>query len=168
MLQRVTRKLQLAIIFAALSAFMIALIPAREALKGKTKEVVSTLIALTFWISLLLEQIFFWMANTGRKKIQKKTALGKLVAKPRIGMINFGSSKEASICDITLAVAVALTIVISLMRARANWLTMGILAILLLAFNLHCILNGTTYRYIKAFHKMKKEREKRGNISKMH
>ena len=168
MLQRTTRNLALAIIFAALSAVAIAVIPVRSVLSGETRDKVSALIAGFFWVSLLLEQIFFWSANGGRKKIQKRVSLDKQMVKPMVGIINFGSSKEALVCDLILIAAVAVTIVLSMIRARANWLTMGTLAILILSFNLHCILNGTTYRYIKAFQKMKKERERRGRINKTH
>lgn len=168
MFQRTTKYLVWSIVFSILSSFTLMLIPLRDVFGKEHEKAISVMIAIAFWATLGLEQYFFWVCNAGRKMIQRRTFKGRRIVKETIGIITFASSVEAKACDCVLAISAAVTILLSALRIKTNWLAMLVLTVLVLSFNLHCILNGTTYRYIKAFYKIKKEREKRGNKKNTH
>ena len=163
LLQRISRKLILAITFAVLASFALALIPLGNVFSEGTEKKVSLIIAALFWIFLILEQVFFWVANSGRKKIQKKAFGGSKLVKPALGLISFGCNKEGRISDIAFFTTFIATICLIIFQVQSRWLVTSVLALFLLSFTFHCIFNGTAYRYIKAFQNMKKEPKKHEN-----
>lgn len=165
MLRRVESYLKLSILFACVSSGAFLLIPIRNLLGAGVQKAATVLIALLFWGGLLLEQYFFWTANAGRKKIRKKAFGGRKLVKSKIGLITFFSNREAGICDLTFFFAAVLTVLFVLVKIQNDWLVMPALGALLLSFHLHCIFNGVTYRYIKAFQKIKKEPKRHENTN---
>lgn len=168
MLHRTTSYLKLSIIFAALSSVALVLVPFRNSLGEEQQKGFSVFIAIMFWGSLILEQYFFWISNTGRKKIQSRAFGGRKIVKSSVGIITFGSNKEARASDLSFIIAVVIMFLLIMFQIQNNWAVMIALAVLLLSFNLHCIFNGTTYRYIKAFHKIKKEPKRHENTRNIH
>ena len=65
LLQRISRQLLLAMTFAVLTSLALALIPLGNIFSEGAEKKVSLIIAAVFWISLILEQVFFWVANSG-------------------------------------------------------------------------------------------------------
>lgn len=159
MLQRTTNLLKVSIGCIILSSLAFASIPICSSMEGPPGKMCSIIVACVFWGGLILEQVFFWRANEGRKRIQQRAFKAKRLKNASIGLVTFGTSKEARICDIAFVISLITSIVFNFLKVRINWLVILSLAILLLSFNLHCILNGKTYRYIKAFHLAKKRTE---------
>ena len=162
-LRRISRQLLLAIAFAVLTSLALAMIPLGNIFTEGAEKKISLIIAAIFWISLILEQIFFWVANAGRKKIQKKAFGGRKLVKPALGLISFGCNKEGRIADIVFFTTFAATICLIIFQVQSLWLVTSVLSLFLLSFTFHCIFNGTTYRYIKAFQNIKKEPRKHEN-----
>ena len=164
MLQRIFRYITLSIILAIMASILLILIPASTVFGEKTGSVISIVLAAMFWISLVLEQIFFWLADTGRKKFLKRFFTGRKIVNPSIGIISFGCNKEARVSDLAFFAALITTVCLIVFQAQNQWLICGALSVLLLSFTFHCIFNGITYRYIKVFRKIKKEPKKHENI----
>lgn len=160
LLQRITRYLILSILFAVLSAAALAFLPLCNMYDEKTENILSTICAAAFWLFLFLEQCFFWVADAGRRKVQKRAFEGRLIVKHTLGLVTFGSNREACASDAVLFAALISTICLVAYEIKNIWPIAGVLALLILSFTLHCIFNGTTYRYIKAFHNIKKEPKK--------
>ena len=162
-LQRISRYLLLALVFAVLTSLALALIPLGNIFSEGAEKKVSLVIAALFWICLILEQVFFWVANAGRKKIQKKAFGGRKLVKPALGLISFGCNKEGRVSDIVFFTTFIATICLIIFQVQSRWLVTSVLSLFLLSFTFHCIFNGTTYRYIKAFQNIKKEPRKHDN-----
>ncbi len=99
-----------------------------------------------FWGGLILgvafqialearRRVFFARYNVNRKKMQR----------PRNGLLSFGSNKIAKTADITLAVSVVATILAFLLTRGTGYICYICIAVSLLSFCLHCILNGRNY-----------------------
>lgn len=163
LLQRISRQLLLTMVFAVLTSLALAIIPLGNIFSKGAEKKVSLIIAAIFWISLILEQVFFWAANAGRKKIQKKAFGGRKLVKPALGLISFGCNQEGRIADIVFFTTFIATICLIIFQVQSRWLVTSVLALFLLSLTFHCIFNGTTYRYIKAFQNIKKEPRKHEN-----
>lgn len=149
--------MSLAIFFAVLTSVMLAILPLSSAFGPNAEPVLSVILAGMFWLSLILEQVFFWSANKTRKKIQRKAFRGRRLVRPSLGVITFCANAEARIVDIILLPSVVLVVLLIVFGKQLNWFITLALGLCVLAFTLHCMFNGTTYRYIKAFQKIKKE-----------
>ena len=101
---------------------------------------------LLFWGGLLLgvafqstlearRRAFFARYNVNRKRMQR----------PRNGLLSFGSNKVAKTADIILAVSVVATILAFLLTRGPGYICYICIAVLLMSFCLHCILNGRNY-----------------------
>lgn len=159
MLQRTTNLLKLSIGCVVASSLAFLCIPICSSIEGIPGKAFSIIVATVFWGGLILEQVFFWRANDGRKNIQQRAFKSRRLKNASVGLVTFGTSREARICDIAFAVSLVTSIAFNFLRIQIDWLVILSLAVLLLSFNLHCILNGKTYRYIKAFHLAKKRTE---------
>lgn len=148
MLQRTTNLLKVSIGCIVLSSLAFMCIPICNSVEGALGKIFSIIIACLFWGGLILGQVFFWRANKGRKRIQQRAYKVRFLKNASVGLVTFGTSKEARICDVTFAVSLVTSIAFNLLRIQIDWLVILSLAVLLLSFNLHCILNGKTYRYI--------------------
>lgn len=157
MLQRATNLLKLSIGCVVASALAFLCVPICSEIDGIPGKFFSVTVAIVFWGGLILEQVFFWRANKVRKKIQQRAFKSRRLKNASVGLVTFGTSREARIFDIAFAVSLVTSIAFNFLRIQIDWLVILSLAVLLLSFNLHCILNGKTYRYIKAFHLAKKE-----------
>lgn len=159
MLQRTTNLLKVSIGCIILSSLAFVCIPICSSMEGTPGKVFSIIVACAFWGGLILEQVFFWRANEGRKRIQQRAFKARRLKNASIGLVTFGTSKEARICDVAFVISLITSIAFNFFKVQIDWLVILSLATLILSFNLHCILNGKTYRYIKAFHLAKKRTE---------
>lgn len=99
------------------------------------------LVGIIFWLSLLMSQILMITVSMKRKADEKHNQ------KKRIGLISFFSNKEAMIADILTAVF-AVIFVICVLTTDA-YLIYVFLCLTVLSFEMHCVLNGKNYAYIK-------------------
>lgn len=96
-------------------------------------------IGIAFQIVLeVRRRAFFTTYNVKREKMQK----------PHNGFLTFGSNRAATIADIALAASAAATILAFIITKGSGYLCYIFIAIMLLSFFLHCILNGRNYFHI--------------------
>lgn len=155
LLRRAVTRLRLAMAGGLLSAAAILIIPLTENAEGRT---LANVIALAFWVGLIWEQILFWMANSIRKKIQSRRKRKPVTGRP--GIFTFGANPAGLICDVVMGLSLVATVLWIVLDVSSFWLVTATLAVLWLTLNLHCIVNGKTYRYISAIQKSKKGAEK--------
>lgn len=112
--------------------------------------------AAVFWLGVIFQQVFFWIGNAGRKKMEQKVFRVKRGGKGALGIICFGSNRKATICDCVMFASIIAVVLEIAFSAKQDWLIMISLVALFLSFNLHCVLNGKNYRYFSAFYNHKK------------
>lgn len=149
MLGRGTRYLNLSILFVGISGAAFLLVPLCSGMGKKPEQLVTILVAGLFWSSLILSQMFFWKADSCRKKHQKTQKSRRRHKKRSVGALAFGSNTEALVCDAILGGTVVLTAVLLLLNVKQAWIVIPCVTVLYVSFYLHCLFNGTTYQYIK-------------------
>lgn len=161
LLRRTAYFLKIAVLCDFLASSSLLLIPMCTSSGNERMSVFSYMIAGTFWGGLILAQVFFWIANAGKRRLQKRGHRRENLPGKKPGIITFGANLEALVCDIVCGVSLVTVILLIYNRVQNPWLDTASLAILVFSLNLHCILNGETYAFIKSVYKFKKER--RGN-----
>lgn len=113
--------------------------------EGKTQEILIAF-GLLFWISLILEQVFFWWANRVMKIAITKDRRD-IHGKP--GIISLSAYIEGVVVDVLFVIsliALFICIAFSLGEAVMQYI---FVCLMVLSFRLHCFLNGRNYKYKK-------------------
>lgn len=112
---------------------------------GENK-VILLIFGVVFWIGLIAEQVCFWRSYVFMKEIahQRKRHL-----KGRTGIFTFAASPEGFIADIVFAISLISLIICVSFSIGETILQYILVCFIVLAFRLHCILNGKSYRYKK-------------------
>lgn len=153
-----------AIIFSLISSVAIATIPLVETYDPLFKGWMTYMIGALFWLGVILEQVFLWMANADRKSIERRLRRMNThtYSSSPVGVLTFFQCREAVVTDIALFVFAITVTLLSVFKCRESWIIILCISFLFLSFNLHCFLNGKNYKYIKSYSKYKKEQEKNG------
>lgn len=129
-------------------------------IEGDTKQqTIAYVVAFLFWLSIFAEVWLSHLANRVRKKLERKLYRNKEIKNSMPGIISFFKNTEAKMVDILLFIVVLLLGMIIWQRINKSWLIIGEVAILILLFSLHCVLNGRNYRYLKKLKNNTKEQK---------
>lgn len=118
------------------------------------------ILAALFWVCVATEGVFVHMATKERKWMEQKRFRCRALKYSQPGVISFFKNCEASIVDVVLFISAVLVVVLVWTRIKTAWVIMTGISILFLSFNLHCILNGKNYRYLKSYKLYKEEHER--------
>ncbi len=118
------------------------------------------IIASGFWLSLILEIILVVLTTFKRKELEEKGYKAKSLRDAQAGIVSFFKNFEASIADVILFICAISTVVIVRSQTNTQAIIIVDFSLLFLTFNLHCILNGKNYRYIKSLNQYKKRSKK--------
>ena len=133
----------IALVFSVISSIAILLCIITP-VKDKTEQILVYTTSIIFWLGLILEQIFIWMADAVRKKEVGKKEKNK---KSYPGIISFFKTKLGKISDILLILSL-ITYVIMLITEFGVYFSQYIaLFLIVLSFRFHCIANGKNYIY---------------------
>lgn len=128
------------------------------------EKVLTYVVAAVFWAGLIAGTFFFIKTNNYCRIIEKKLKRNNfLTYKPKIGIINFFSSKESKMVDVIFFVFVLIVIVLTIADVQIEWLMITCLVIMFLSFILHSFFNGKNYLYIKAYKKFLDQKERKEN-----
>lgn len=116
-------------------------------------------VASLFWLSVIAEIVFVLLSTQFRKRLENERKGKKSKDGLQPGIISFFKNREAKIVDIIFLVSVVVVLILILAKVKTGWMVMASFSTLFLSFNLHCILNGKNYRYIKNNQLYKKEHE---------
>lgn len=156
------RKLMLnfliSVVFAVLASLVLLLIPLNS---GGERNVLLILTGAFFWLIFIISQVSFWQANNLRKTILKCSKKRK-VKKPddSLGIISFCKNKPACIADGILIISVIILVIVLCFNMKNPWLIITDVSFLFLSFNLHCMLNGRNFQYIRCFEKSIESKER--------
>ncbi len=129
--------------FIVIASIMIALIQFVGIDGTKEQKTFSLIIAITFWVSLVCSQVFFWLVSFNRRKTQTEKN------KAKIGLISFFQNKEAKIADLSMIFFAIVVIFLIIFNVDSGFLVTASVALLFLSFFMHCYLNSRNYKFIK-------------------
>lgn len=118
----------------------------------KMKKMFIIIFASLLYIGTIIEQVSLWIANSIRKKINDRNAMGK------IGLISFFQTIPGIITDGTFALTFIAYLISLFFSKDANTFQYILMFLMVLSFRLHCILNGKNFRYL-----LNSKKEKRNN-----
>lgn len=124
----------------------------------KIQVLAKLLIGVGFWGSLITQFLLVYLTTKERKRMQLIGYKAKSINVSKIGLISFFKTKESKIVDVVLIVSLLSLVCVVALQTDNDLIIIFSLSIFSLMFNLHCILNGKNYRYIKLLKKFKKGR----------
>ena len=158
--QRLIKYSNITISFAVFEFVLILCIPLVNIDGSLIQRVGAYIIAAAFWISIVMECVFSHLSTYERKYVERKEYRNRTLKHSQPGVISFFKNLEATIVDIILFLSAIIVVIIAWLQVKTGWMIITCTSVLFLSFNLHCILNGKNYRYIKALRLYKKEQER--------
>lgn len=132
-------------IFGSLVSSLSLLAVLIDDLSGKYRPLYITF-GILFWLGLLMEQGFFWRSCRYMKLIERGR---RRRLRGRSGMFTIAATPKGAAADALLMFAVLAYLVCAVFGVGASNLRYLFLCLIVLAFRMHCILNGKSYRYKK-------------------
>ena len=114
-------------------------------LKGQADAILKILTAAIFWLGLIFEQLFIWLANALRRSLQKQADAYTITGLP--GICSFLKTELGFFTDTALVISLIVYTVLSIGNWGINILQFIFLFLIVLSFRWHCIANGKNYRY---------------------
>jgi len=111
--------------------------------EGKNK-VVLIVFASVFWITLVLEQVFFWKADRIMKELVR---LENRKLRSKVGIFSIAASGAGLVADVIFAVSLIALIICAGFSIGEELLQFILICLMVLSFRLHCFLNGKNYKY---------------------
>ncbi len=145
------------IMLAVIPAVLILCIPLVSLDGSQAQKIGAYILAAGFWLSIILELLMTLICSSKRKKLEQQKTKDKALSKSKSGVISFFKTPEGKIADLAMIISFVAVIVIICMQVKSQWLILGCVSVLYLSFNMHCLLNGKNYRYIKLISNYKKE-----------
>lgn len=159
--KQINRYFRISILLAIIPSALILCIPFVNLEGTGIQRVLAYIMATAFWLCIILELLMIWKCSTNRKCIEnyrKNQGIALPQSKPDV--VSFTKTREGRVADIVMFASLITVIVIVWAQVKLQWLILGSVSVLYLSFNLHCLLNGKNYRYIKLLNNYKKEHER--------
>lgn len=151
--RRLARYILITMILALVEFLMLLFIPLVNLEGTASQRIAAYILAATFWISIIVELFVVKVCTYERRWLERRGYRNNEVKYFKPGIISFFKSPEAIVVDIILILAIITVVLSALLQINTEWLIIGGISILVLSFNLHCILNGRNYRYIRKIQK---------------
>ena len=156
MIKKLNRRLGAAFTFSVLSSLAV-LLTVFSGIEKKYESIVVIIASSVFWLFLLLEQLYMWLANAVRKKLEKTETVRKLDGLP--GVISFFKTPFGFVADVILVASVTVFAVLSIGGWGRNITQYIILFLIVFSFRWHSIANGKNYRYKILLKRRRKKHE---------
>lgn len=143
----------LSILMAVIESISLLMVPLSDLNGTAGQKIAAYLVAVIFWLSLIFEIVFVYISSKKRRKMEKEKHFhrsGKEMPK-RIGLVSFLKNFEASVVDIALFIIAIIVVILTWTQGGNEWLNIIFISLLILSFNLHCILNGKNYAFLKSY-----------------
>lgn len=157
--QRLKKYNIITISLAVLESALILCIPLVNLDGSPSQRVGAYVLAAFFWIGIIVECIFVHLSTQERRRMERRGFRNRALKHSPPGVISFFKNLEATVVDVFLFISALLVVILVWTQVKTGWMIMAGISVLLLSFNLHCILNGKNYRYLKAYRLYKKEHE---------
>ena len=150
----------ISVLLAVIPAVLILCIPLVSLEGSGFQKAGAYIISAVFWLCVILELWMVRMCNSERLWLERRKVRSRMLAQAGPGVISFIKTREGLIADVIMFVSLIAVIVIAWIQVRSQWVILSCVSVLYLSFNMHCLLNGKNYRYIKLFSNYKKEHER--------
>ena len=117
-------------------------------------------IGALFWLSIIGELVLLCLSCNERKRLEQKRGAGIEMKNSTLGIFSFLRNREAIVADVMLFISVILLGIVIWTNIENKWIIIVVVSILVLSFNLHSILNGRNYIYLKEAKNNKKEKKR--------
>lgn len=158
--QRIRRYNLITISIAVLEFVLILCTPLVNLDGSSAQKIGAYILAAFFWICIAIEGIFVHLSTQERRWMERRGLRNRALKHSPLGVISFFKNLEATVVDVILFASTILVVILVWAQVKKECMIMSGISILFLSFNLHCILNGKNYRYIKSLSKYAKEHEK--------
>lgn len=154
------------IVFSAISALALLCIPFVNVNSNGINGAFGYVVAVLFWLGIILETVFFAKLNHKRKqtKLQTKDDKATAKAKHRCGLVSFFSNTKAVVFDILLLVAIVFIAIIIIFKILNVWVVMSSLAVGYFSLQMHCLFNGKNYFFYRMSSNLSEEEEKNAKV----
>lgn len=147
------------VLLALIPAVLILCIPLINLEGTGVQKMWAYIMAAAFWLCILLELLATRKCSSERRSLEQRKVQSSSSAKSDPGVVSFLKTREGAIADAVMFASLIAVITITWTRAKSQWLVLGCVSVLYLSFNMHCLLNGKNYRYMKLLSNYKKEHE---------
>lgn len=150
----------ISILLAVIPAVLILCIPLVSFEHTGTLKIGTYIIAVVFWLCIFLELWMTHLCSSERKRLEQRKVRSRSLAKSNPGVVSFLETREGVFADAVMVASLIAVIVITWTQVKSQWLILSCASVLSLSFNMHCLLNGRNYRYMKLLGNNKKEHER--------
>lgn len=162
MFEKFKREFCMSIIFSFIMSISILFIPITDVFSENVGKIMFYVIGVVFWLSLVVSQVFFWIANRERRLLANKLSKKEIekLNTNRVGLFETFQNRKATIADSIAILSLLLVAVALIFKIKNEWIILISVSLLIFSFNMHCIFNGVNYRYIHYISKLQKEKTK--------
>ena len=157
---QITLYFLISVLLAVIPAVLILCIPLVSLEGSGFQKAGAYIISAVFWLCVILELWMVRMCNSERLWLERRKVRSRMLDQAGPGVISFIKTREGLIADVIMFVSLIAVIVIAWTQVRSQWAILSCVSVLYLSFNMHCLLNGKNYRYIKLLSNYKKEHER--------
>lgn len=150
----------ISIVLAVIPAALVLCISQVSLENTEAQKIEAYILAAAFWLCVILELGIAWLCSSERKRLEQRKIRSSALTQAGPGVISFMKTREGLIADVIMFASLIAVIVIAWTQVRSQWLILSCVSVLYLSFNMHCLLNGKNYRYIKLLSNYKKEHER--------
>lgn len=146
--ERFIKMFNTASVFTVLSSLLIAMIPLADFQGDMPQKILAYAIGLFFWVFVLTGGTFFFAANKKRKEIASQEDM-KTQKKRGIPGLRFFQTEQGANIDVVFLVILICNIILAFIKFDVGWIKSEVVFLLVLSFQMHCILNGENFKYKK-------------------
>lgn len=107
-------------------------------------------IAVVFWTSVILEQVFLKICGTERDR-QKNKCASTDISEGVKGIRMFLRNREAEVAAGAFLLSAVIMMIMMILRVQSVWAVILDVGILFLSLNSYCMASGRNYRYMKEY-----------------
>lgn len=152
--------IRMTLLIMCIQFLMLFLIPVVNVYGTDFQRISSYIVATIFWSCLVIIIVLIFKTSGKRRLLEKNIENIRLKRKYRLGIISFFKNQEAMIADLILFVSFVFSIVLIAFEINVDWLVYIMISLFFFTFNLHCLLNGKNYRYLKLYKKIQEGERK--------
>ena len=150
----------ISILLAVIPAVLILCIPWVSLEGTDAQKTGAYIMAAAFWLCVILELCMTRLCSSERKWLERQKVRSRSLTQSNPGIVSFLKTNEGMVADIVMFTSLIAVIDIAWTQVKSQWLILSCVSVLYLSFNMHCLLNGKNYRYIKLLSNYKKEHER--------
>lgn len=152
--------IRMTLVIMSIQFLMLFIIPVVNIHGTNFERIFAYIVATIFWSCMIIIIVLTFKTSGKRRVLEKNMEHKRLKRKYRTGVISFFKNQEAMIADLILFVSCVFSIGLIALEINIDWLVYIMISLFFFAFNLHCLLNGKNYRYLKLYKKIQEGERK--------